>query len=86
LAEGEIHFKVLFFGSAAEICGCSETTQSMSIGSSVDALLNNLSVDYPEFASLQKHCAVAINTKLCSSSTELYDDCTVAILPPVSGG
>ena len=77
---------MLFFAKAAEVVGCSKTEINVEQGCTVETLLKQLAELYPKFMNLHSRFAVAIDTKLCSFDAQLHDGCTVAILPPVSGG
>jgi molybdopterin converting factor small subunit len=77
---------VLFFALAADTVGCRQKELIMPIGSKVEDVFERITAEHDEFRSLQYTCAVAIDTKLCSASSQIYDGCTIAFLPPVSGG
>jgi molybdopterin converting factor subunit 1 len=86
LVEGDLHCTVLFFGSAAEIVGSREVTITMPIGSTAGDLFEVVTSKLDGFATLEDCCAFALNSQLCSKNTPLQQDCTLAFLPPVSGG
>jgi molybdopterin converting factor small subunit len=56
--------------------------QGATVGDAFDGLANS-SAQLETIASM---CALAVDGKLASRETSLHDGCTIAILPPVSGG
>ena len=78
--------KVLLFAQAAEAYGKSEEQLTIPRSSTVGELFQTLTKTAPTLAKLQGRCAIAMNQEICSADTKLLDGCTVAILPPVSGG
>jgi molybdopterin converting factor small subunit len=77
---------ILFFAVAADTVGCRQKELTMPIGSRVEDVFERVVLEHEEFQSLRNTCAVAIDTKLCSVTSQIYDGCTIAFLPPVSGG
>ena len=86
MAEGNLTCTVLFFAAAAEAAGCDNQELTLQIGSTVSDVFDVIAQAHPEFAAMKRSCAVAIDATLCSSTAPLLDGCTVAFLPPVSGG
>ncbi|MBC8202525.1 MAG: molybdopterin converting factor subunit 1 [Planctomycetes bacterium] len=86
MAENNITCKVLFFASAAEATGQREQTVEVALGATVAELFAILSSESPALQQLQKICAFAIEEKLVHADTEITESCTIAVLPPVSGG
>lgn len=72
---------VLFFGKLAEIAGAKVELQRVA---STDELLHQLRTSYPLLAA--EKFIVAVDKKTISGNTTLNDHCTVALLPPFSGG
>ncbi|RXK61715.1 MoaD/ThiS family protein [Lacibacter luteus] len=72
---------VLFFGKLAEIAGAKAELQAVA---STDELLEQLRLQYPALAA-EKYI-VAVDKKTITGNTSLTDHCTVALLPPFSGG
>lgn len=72
---------VLFFGKLAEIAGESLTIDDVK---TTDELLRQLRLQYPLLAA-EKYI-IAVDKKTISENTILIDGCTVALLPPFSGG
>ncbi|NCU03947.1 MAG: MoaD/ThiS family protein [Chitinophagaceae bacterium] len=72
---------VLFFGKLVEIAG---VKTEMPLVSSTDELLDQLRLQFPALAA-EKYI-VAVDKKTITANTSLTDNCTVALLPPFSGG
>ncbi len=72
---------VLFFGKLAEIAGAKVEFQPIV---STDELLQQLRTNYPLLAA--EKFIVAVDKKTITGNTTLNDNCTVALLPPFSGG
>jgi sulfur-carrier protein len=73
--------KVLFFGKLVEIAG---ETLVMNNVTSTDELQEQLCLQYPALAS--EKFVIAVDKKTIATNTALMDHCTVALLPPFSGG
>ena len=86
LAEDKLSCKVLFFAAAAEAVGEREQTITVGIGSTVADVFDHFASMHTALTSLQQTCAFAIDEKLVHIDTEVTDGCTMAVLPPVSGG
>ena len=86
MEDGKLACKVLLFAAASDVCGKREAQLSMPRNSSIGDVFDVLSETSPELCSLRSRCAFAMDQKICSSDTQLLDGCTIAILPPVSGG
>ena len=73
--------EVLFFGKLVDIAGASLTMNDVN---TTDELLEQLRLQYPLLAA-EKYI-IAVDKKTISTNTSLTDTCTVALLPPFSGG
>ena len=73
---------ILLFGQLTDITG----TETISMQDIIDtnSLVEILQQTYP--ALLNSKYLVAVNKKVISANTVLTDNCTVALLPPFSGG
>ena len=73
---------IMFFGQLADITG----VDTLTLGNSHDTveLVKTLQMTYP--ALMNSTFIIAVNKKIISSNTTLTDQCTVALLPPFSGG
>ena len=77
---------MLFFAAAAEAVGCRETSLSLPIDATAGDAFDAIAATHEALATIKDQCAIAVDHQLGSSSAKLQDGCTVAILPPVSGG
>ena len=73
--------EVLFFGKLVDIAGSSLVLNNVT---STDELLDQLRLQFPALAT-EKYI-VAVDKKTITENTSLTDSCTVALLPPFSGG
>jgi len=73
--------EVLFFGKLVDITGSSLVINNVA---STDELLDQLRLQFPALAA-EKYI-VAVDKKTITENTSLTDNCTVALLPPFSGG
>lgn len=73
--------QVLFFGKLVDIAGSSLVINNVA---STDELLDQLRLQFPALAA-EKYI-VAVEKKTITGNTSLTDNCTVALLPPFSGG
>lgn len=72
---------VLFFGKLVDIAGASLTMDNVK---TTDELLEQLRFQYPLLAA--EKFIIAVDKKTIATNTSLTDNCTVALLPPFSGG
>lgn len=76
-----MEIKVLVFGQLAEIAGAEIKFQQLK---NTDSLVHELNKKYPAFS--ESKYVIAVNKKMVIGNTSLTADCTVALLPPFSGG
>ncbi|MBC7758084.1 MAG: MoaD/ThiS family protein [Phormidesmis sp. FL-bin-119] len=74
--------KVLIFGQLTDITRESEIY--LKEVSDRDELVNKLVQQYPALA--DSKYAIAVDRKVITQNIRLTDECTVALLPPFSGG
>jgi molybdopterin converting factor subunit 1 len=86
LEEDKLTCKILFFAAAADAAGQREQTVSIERGSTIADVFAKLSAKSPTLHKLERTCAFALDEKLVHADTEVTNGCTVALLPPVSGG
>jgi len=86
LADGEMKCKVLFFAAAAQAMDCREQEITAQQGATTGEVFDSLAQDCELLAAISSICALAVDGQLASRETQLHDGCTIAILPPVSGG
>lgn len=73
--------EVLFFGKLVEIAG---TSLIIEDAQTTDELLKHLQQVYPQL--VNEKYIIALNKNMISGNTLLTTGCTVALLPPYSGG
>ena len=73
--------EILLFGKLVDIAGASLVMNNVI---STDELLQQLRLQFPALAA--EKFIVAVDKKTISTNTSLTDNCTVALLPPFSGG
>lgn len=73
---------IIIFGQIADIT----QTNSITVNNVKDTgeLLDKLKADYPALNTAK--FAIAVNKKMVKENTALYDNNTIALLPPFSGG
>ena len=74
---------MLFFAAAAEAVGKRQQIVTLERGATIADVVAEI---HPSLAALQHACAFAIDERLVQGSEEVIDGCTIAVLPPVSGG
>ena len=73
---------ILLFGQLVDITGTDTIMLENMIDS--DALVNSLHQTYPALS--HSKYLVAVDKTIIETNTLLTDNCTVALLPPFSGG
>ncbi len=73
--------QVLFFGKLVEIAGASIAIDEVQ---TTDELLQQLQQTYPKL--ITEKYIVSVDKKMIQTNTTLTNGCTVALLPPFSGG
>ena len=86
MADGNVTCTLLFFAAAAEAVGERRMTITLSENSTVADVFAKVSKECQPLADLQTICAFAIDEELVQGETAVSDGCTIAVLPPVSGG
>ncbi len=83
---GELKCNILFFAAAAQAMDCRKQEITIASGTTVGDAFDSLADSCEQLAALSSICALAVDGQLAKRDTQLHDDCTIAILPPVSGG
>lgn len=78
--------KVLFFASARELTGETETWLDLEEGAKTDSIPTILMGIYPDLDMNRDRMSIAINQTYCRESVQLKEGDVIAILPPISGG
>ena len=77
---------VLLFAQLAEALDTRQLTIELPDDSSVGDALDLLSSRHEAIESMRDHIAVAVDETYAGMQTTLNPDCTIALIPPVSGG
>ncbi|MHC4992118.1 MAG: molybdopterin converting factor subunit 1 [Planctomycetota bacterium] len=77
---------VLIFAQLADEIGTDRLDLELPDRATVRDALAVLGRDHPAIAAFQGRLAVAVDESYRPPETELPDGCTVALIPPVSGG
>ena len=78
--------KVLFFAAAAQAMECREKEITLEQDATAGDAFDSLTQRCQSLAAISSCCALAVDGQLAQRKTQLHDGCTIAILPPVSGG
>lgn len=76
-----MQIKILFFGSLTDIAGASLVIRDID---DTNLLIKELNQTYPLLKELKY--LVAVDQKVIGGNTVLTNGCTVALMPPFSGG
>lgn len=76
-----MEIKIVLFGQLTEIAGPNITMNNIN---NTDELVQELNKKYPAFSDVKY--MMAVNKKMIVANTVLTTNCTVALLPPFSGG
>jgi molybdopterin converting factor subunit 1 len=84
--DSKMRCEVLLFAQARDSVGRNRLTLELSDGASVSDALDALLHQHPALQVLRNRLAVAMDNRYASPHTPLCDGCTIALIPPVSGG
>ena len=77
---------VLIFAQLAEDLDARQLTIDLPDDSTVDDALDLLTDQHEAIESIRDSIAVAVDESYAGMQTTLTADCTIALIPPVSGG
>jgi molybdopterin converting factor subunit 1 len=77
---------VLLFGHYSDYIQNQPLEFDLPVGACVQDLTRKLAEREPRLADLKRFCRFAVNEEYAELDTKLTEDCTVAVLPPMSGG
>lgn len=77
---------VLLFAQLREAIGRDRLTIELPIGARVADAIAHLAQQHEAIKRLEGKLAVAVNERYQGDSARLEDGCTIALIPPVSGG
>lgn len=78
--------EVLLFAQLREAMGRERLSIELRDDATVGDALDELSREHPAINAMRKTIAVAVDQRYQPSGTRLRDGCTMALIPPVSGG
>jgi molybdopterin converting factor subunit 1 len=78
--------EVLLFAQLREAIGCERLSLALNDGATVGDALDALAHAHPIIASMHGALAVAVDENYQPASARLHEGCTIALIPPVSGG
>ena len=77
---------VSFYSYFKDLAGCSQVTETMPDGSTLEDLLNHLAVRFPKLAAMRKSTLMAVGVDYQDCRYVLKAGDEVALFPPVQGG
>ena len=77
---------ILLFAQLAEALNMRQLTIELPDDSTVSDALDLLASRHKAIESLRDHIAVAVDEAYAGMQTTLTPECTIALIPPVSGG
>ncbi|MFD2567183.1 MoaD/ThiS family protein [Pseudotenacibaculum haliotis] len=77
--------KVLLFGISTDLTGENTLDLELNKNASVADFKDTLQRQYPKLTQLNSY-AIAVNESYANDDTQLHENDTVAVIPPVSGG
>ena len=78
--------EVLLFGQLADALGTRTLTLELPDDATTTTALDDLAERHDVIAALRDKIAIAIDERYATPATPLTPDCTIALIPPVSGG
>jgi MoaD family protein len=77
---------VHFYSYFKDLTGCAQTTVTLDEGVTLQDLIEQLSRDFPKWASMQKCALIAVGVEYQSRDYKLKPGDEVSLFPPVQGG
>ena len=77
---------VLLFAQLAEAIGSRKLALELPEGATVADALKRLAAEHEAIAQMRSRVAVAVDEQYQTPTAKLQDGCTLALIPPVSGG
>lgn len=77
---------VLLFAAAREAAGTGTTSIDLRDGATVGDAFEQLAASHAALAAVLPSCRAAVDESFAAHASPLRDGCTLAVLPPVSGG
>ncbi len=77
---------VTFYSYFKDLTGCSTTAETLPEGSTLEALLKQLTARFPKLGAMQKSTLIAVGVDYQPRSYVLREGDAVSLFPPVQGG
>jgi molybdopterin converting factor small subunit len=77
---------VCFYSYFKELTGCTQATETLPEGSTLDALFCTLMLRFPKLAGMQKSTLMAVGVDYQDRTCVLKEGDEVSLFPPVQGG
>jgi molybdopterin converting factor small subunit len=77
---------VCFYSYFKDLTGCSQVTETLPDGSTLEDLLSQLVIRFPKLASMRKSTLMAVGVDYQQHSYVLKAGDEVSLFPPVQGG
>jgi molybdopterin converting factor small subunit len=77
---------VHFYSYFKDLTGCTDTTETLPDGSTIDALLKQLIARFPKLGGMQNSTLIAVGVEYQGRSYVLQQGDEVSLFPPVQGG
>jgi molybdopterin converting factor small subunit len=77
---------VHFYSYFKEITGCTEATETLAAGSTINDLLRQLITRFPKLGAMQNSTLIAVGVEYQGKSYVLKEGEEVSLFPPVQGG
>jgi molybdopterin converting factor small subunit len=77
---------VHFYSYFKELVGCAQTVESLSAGSTIGVLHDQLMVKFPKLAAMKKSTLIAVGVDYQTRDYVLKEGDEVSLFPPVQGG
>lgn len=81
-----VRVRLLFFGAAREVAGCSEMELDLNAPATSRSALEEILARYPDLRRFGRSLLFAVNQEYARETVEVRDGDELAVFPPVSGG
>ena len=78
--------RVNFYSYFKELTGSAQTTEEITLGSTIDDLLQRLIVRFPKLGAMQNSTLIAVGVDYQPKTYALKEGDEVSLFPPVQGG
>lgn len=78
--------QVLLFAQLRESIGSNQLEIDLPARATVGDAINHLAAQYELIAAMRGQLAIAVDERYQPLNAKLTDGCTIALIPPVSGG